>query len=198
MLKEPRPGRVKTRLGRDIGMTDAAWWFRHQALGLIRHLRDPRWDIVLAVSPDHAGMASRVWPGHLPRVAQGPGDLGDRFGRLFRGGQKGPRLIVGADVPAMRRRHIARAFDALGNHQAVLGPAPDGGYWLIGLKRATPLPLRVFAGVRWSTGQAMADTIAGLAPLRIALVDRLADVDTAGDLANAWGPPIPRRARCGG
>ena len=67
-LKEPHPGRVKTRLGRDIGMTAAAWWFRHQSTRLIRRLGgDRRWQTVLAVSPDHEGLASRVWPSRLPR-----------------------------------------------------------------------------------------------------------------------------------
>ncbi|MBL4807251.1 MAG: hypothetical protein JKY31_08175, partial [Rhodobacteraceae bacterium] len=51
MLKEPRAGRVKTRLGRDIGMTSAAWWFRHQTRRLIRQLTDPRWEIILSVAP---------------------------------------------------------------------------------------------------------------------------------------------------
>ena len=60
MVKEPRPGRVKTRLGRNIGMTAAAWWFRHQTARLLRRLRDPRWQIVLAVAPDRAGLADAV------------------------------------------------------------------------------------------------------------------------------------------
>ncbi len=68
MLKEPRPGRVKTRLGRDIGKIAATWWFRHQSARLIRSLRDPRWQIVLAVAPDLA-QAPRLWPGDLPRLA---------------------------------------------------------------------------------------------------------------------------------
>jgi glycosyltransferase A (GT-A) superfamily protein (DUF2064 family) len=54
MVKEPVSGRVKTRLGRDIGMVSAAHWFRLQALTAIRRLDDPRWDLVLAVTPDHA------------------------------------------------------------------------------------------------------------------------------------------------
>ncbi len=62
MLKEPRPGRVKTGLGRDIGMTAAAWWFRHQCRRLLRELDDPRWRLVIAVSPDAEGRASRIWP----------------------------------------------------------------------------------------------------------------------------------------
>ncbi len=52
MVKAPRPGRVKTRLGRQIGMVPAAWWMRHQTTRLLRRLRDPRWDIWLAVAPD--------------------------------------------------------------------------------------------------------------------------------------------------
>ena len=62
MVKEPRPGRVKTRLGREIGMTSAAWWFRHAAAGLLRQVADRRWQVALAVSPDRDGLASRVWP----------------------------------------------------------------------------------------------------------------------------------------
>ena len=110
MVKEPRPGRVKSRLGRDIGMVAAAWWFRHQVARLLRDVEDPRWQVVLAVSPDHAGLNSRVWPAHLPRVAQGAGDLGDRMGRLLRSMPPGPVCIIGADIPGVTRAHVARAF----------------------------------------------------------------------------------------
>ena len=51
MVKEPHPGRVKTRLGRELGMIAAAWWFRHQVARLLRRVEDPRWRLVLAVSP---------------------------------------------------------------------------------------------------------------------------------------------------
>lgn len=182
MVKEPRPGRVKTRLGRDIGMVAAAWWFRRQSARLIARLRDPRWQLVLAISPDAEGMSSRVWPEDLPRVPQGPGDLGARMGRLFRQLPPGPVLIIGADIPGIRRHHIATALRSLGSHDAVLGPAPDGGYWLIGLKRVSAVPASLFADVRWSTEHALSDTIASLGTTRVALVDRLADVDTAADL----------------
>ncbi|MEO0359106.1 MAG: hypothetical protein AAF386_12620, partial [Pseudomonadota bacterium] len=67
MVKEPRPGRVKTRLGKDIGMTAAAWWFRHQTRRVIRRLDDPRWSLTLAVAPDVEGYQSRIWPNHIPR-----------------------------------------------------------------------------------------------------------------------------------
>lgn len=182
MIKEPRPGRVKTRLGRDLGMTAAAWWFRHQSRALIRRVQDPRWKVVLAVAPDRAGLASRVWPAHLTRLPQGRGDLGDRMGRMLRGAPAGPVCVIGADIPAIERHHIAEAFRALGRHDAVFGPATDGGYWLIGLKRARPVPSGMFAQVRWSTQYALDDTIATLPDHSIAYISTLQDVDTIDDL----------------
>lgn len=182
MVKEPRPGRVKTRLGRDIGMVGAAWWFRHQTGSLIRRLRDPRWRIVLAVSPDQQGHVSRVWPADLPRVPQGRGDLGDRMGRMLRIAPKGPVCLIGADIPGITRGHVARAFRALGRSQWVFGPAPDGGYWLVGAQRTAALPTGLFQDVRWSTEHALADTLASVPGDRIAMLDHLRDVDTLADL----------------
>ena len=184
MLKEPRPGRVKTRLGAGIGLVPAAWWFRHQTARLLRRLEDPRWDTVLAVSPDREGLASRVWPAHLPRTPQGRGDLGDRMGRLMRSMPPGPVLIVGGDIPGLDAPHVARAFALLGRHDAVFGPATDGGYWGVGLRRSAGVPATLFRGVRWSTEHALSDTLSTLPGLRIAMADRLADVDSARDLVN--------------
>nr|WP_039018895.1 TIGR04282 family arsenosugar biosynthesis glycosyltransferase [Halocynthiibacter namhaensis] len=182
MLKEPRPGRVKTRLGRDIGMTRSAWWFRHQSTSLLRRLRDPRWDITLAVAPDHEGLQSRVWPMDLRRVPQGRGDLGARMGVQFRMPTKGSICVIGADIPGINRHRIAQAFKALGDHDAVFGPADDGGYWLIGLKRTRPVPPKLFSDVRWSTQYALCDTIKTLPNHRVAKVQTLRDVDTVTDL----------------
>jgi uncharacterized protein len=182
MVKEPHPGRVKTRLGRDIGLVGAAWWFRHQTRRLIRRLRDPRWQIVLAVSPDREGLTSRVWPADLMRAPQGRGDLGDRMARMLRGMPPGPVCLIGADIPDVSPTHIARAFQALGDHDAVFGPAPDGGYWLIGAKHGAKLPKGLFDGVRWSTEHALGDTLATLPNLRVAMIDTLQDVDTVADL----------------
>lgn len=182
MVKEPHPGRVKTRLGRDIGLTASAWWFRHQVAGLLRRIADPRWETVLAVAPDVEGMTSRVWPEHLPRVPQGSGNLGDRMARVFRTMPKGPVCIIGADIPGITRARVGEAFKALGNHDAVFGPAPDGGYWLVGLKRQRPVPPRLFEGVRWSTDTALADSAATMKGLSIAHVATLQDVDTLADL----------------
>ena len=188
MVKEPHPGRVKTRLGRDLGMVGAAWWFRHQTRALLRRLEDPRWDLILAVSPDHEGLQSRVWPAHLPRLPQGAGDLGDRMGRILRSLPPGPACIIGADIPGVGKPQIARAFTALGSNDAVFGPAPDGGYWLVGLKRTTAVPAGLFKDVRWSTEHALADTLRAFAPDRVGFAATLRDVDTAADLGPAHQP----------
>lgn len=182
MLKEPRPGRVKTRLAQDIGTVSAAWWFRHQARDLIRRLRDPRWQIVLAVTPDRAGMASRCWPGDVARVPQGGGDLGRRMRHQMAAARTGPVCVIGADIPGITRAHIWRAFGALAGQDAVFGPALDGGYWLVGMNRVRAVSPGALGGVRWSGPHALADSIASLGDARVALCDELRDVDTIGDL----------------
>lgn len=188
MVKEPHPGRVKTRLGAEIGMVAAAWWFRHQVQGLLRRVEDPRWELILAVSPDRDGLQSRIWPAHLPRIAQGPGDLGERMGRIFRRLPPGPVCIIGADIPGAGKAQVARAFAALGGHEAVFGPAHDGGYWLVGLRRVRAVPAALFNGVRWSSEHALADSLRAFDPARVAFTDTLHDVDHAADLGAAHRP----------
>lgn len=187
MLKEPRPGRVKTRLGRDIGMVPAAWWFRHQVRRLLRRIVDPRWQVVLAVAPDVAGMQSRVWPARFRRVPQGNGDLGARMARVM-GRVRGPVCVIGGDIPGITRARVAEAFEALGGHDAVFGPAHDGGYWLIGLRHGTRQPAGFLRGVRWSSPHALGDSFATLSGCRIAQVAMLRDVDRAGDIKRAELP----------
>ena len=181
MLKEPRAGRVKTRLGRDIGMVGAAWWFRHQVARLLRRIEDPRWNVVLAVAPDGA-LDGRAWPAQFDRTPQGAGNLGDRMARQIRSAPPGPVCVIGGDIPGVTRTHVARAFAALGPADAVFGPAPDGGYWLVGMKRRRAVPLGIFQGVRWSSPDALADSITSLGDHSVALVDVLQDVDQAADL----------------
>lgn len=181
-VKEPRPGRVKTRLGAGIGHVRAAWWFRHQCRRLLRRLENPRWRTWLAVSPDREGMESAVWPAHLPRWPQGRGDLGDRMARVFRTAPPGPVVIIGADIPEISADDIEAAFRALGDHDLVVGPAPDGGYWLIGMARRRRIPATLFQGVRWSTETALADTLASAPGLRVARLRALNDVDEVTDL----------------
>ncbi|NNK15495.1 MAG: glycosyltransferase [Sulfitobacter sp.] len=182
MVKEPHPGRVKTRLGADIGLVSAAWWFRHQVRSLLRRIEDPRWQVVLAVSPDVEGLQSRVWPAHIPRWGQGGGDLGVRMARMLSKVERGSACVIGADIPGIQRSHIWQAFNALGRSDAVFGPAPDGGYWLVGLTHPRRQPPSFFKDVRWSTQHALADSMATLPGYRIARVATLRDVDKGDDL----------------
>ena len=182
MVKEPLPGRVKTRLGRDIGVIPATWWFRHQTRRLIRRMRDPRWNVILAVSPDYQGLTSRFWPNSIERIGQGGGDLGARMARLLNAPHRGPVCIIGGDIPAISPAHIVRAFAQLGSHDFVFGPATDGGFWLVGAKRTAALPPDLFQGIEWSTPNTLKDTIATLGQRRVAYADQLSDVDQKTDL----------------
>jgi rSAM/selenodomain-associated transferase 1 len=191
LVKEPRPGRVKTRLGREIGMTAAAWWYRHNCGQLMRALAaDPRWTCILSIANPGRGKLNPLFPPDLPLIAQGSGNLGDRMKLVFRSSPRGQVLIVGSDVVGMSRRLVAQAFDGLRTHDAVIGPAPDGGYWSIGLNiTAGPLPAGLFEDVRWSGPHAMADTIESLGQLRISRAATLHDVDCAADLLACRLPP---------
>lgn len=179
MVKEPRPGRVKTRLGAEIGVIPATWWFRHQLRTLLRRLDDPRWTLTLAVAPDRAGMHSRQFPADLPRRPQGRGDLGARMRRQLHGGAT---CVVGADIPSIKCSHIAKAFKLLHSHDAVFGPADDGGFWLVGHTARRAVPPEMFDGARWSSPHALAGSLASLPGHRIAFVEMLRDVDRAADL----------------
>ncbi len=179
MVKEPLAGRVKTRLGRQIGTVAATSFYRHAASAVVRRVScTARWQTWLAVAPDTMA-SSRFWPGGLPRRAQGSGDLGQRMQRILDWHGHGPILIVGTDIPAIRQCHIAAAFKALGRSDAVLGPTPDGGFWLVGLKRSPAIP-RPFSHVRWSSRYALADTLANLVGAGTSFAATLSDVDDAG------------------
>jgi rSAM/selenodomain-associated transferase 1 len=186
MARAPVAGRVKTRLAAEAGLALAVRFARHSLAALMQRVGcDARWSTLLAVTPDNA-VRSRGWPRGVELIPQGGGDLGRRMQRLMDNAPPGPVVIVGTDIPVIGRRHIASAFRALGDHDAVLGPATDGGYWLIGLRRRPCVP-RAFAGVRWSTAYALDDTLASLRGRRIARLPTLGDVDTAADLDRSAG-----------
>jgi len=107
---------------------------------------------------------------------------------LARASCSGPAIIVGSDIPAITATHIRAAFDSLGRHDFVFGPATDGGYWLVGVRQGLPeATLRhLFDAVRWSSGDALEDTVRNVrSRWRAGYVATLRDVDTAADLA-AW------------
>jgi len=186
MVKAPIAGAVKSRLARDVGLGVATGFARHTAAALLQRLwTDRRWHTVIAVTP-HAHMHGRFWPHRMARRSQGQGDLGARMQRLMEMAPRGPVAIIGSDIPGVTRRDIWAAFRLLGRNDAVFGPAADGGYWLVGLRRR-PRSVRAFDGVRWSSRNALADTLVNLERHAVAFVTQHGDVDNGADLA----------ARCG-
>lgn len=199
MVKTPLAGRVKTRLAREIGVVHAAAFYRTAARAVIARLAaDPRWTTILAVAPD-VDASRPLWPLSLPRIPQGAGDLAARMQRIMTGLPPGPAVIIGTDIPAVRPVHIAAAFAALGRHDAVFGPAADGGYWLVGQRRM-PRSIDAFANVRWSTGFALSDTLANHRGRSVGMLAELSDVDTAHDwrpARHAAGRIVPPPDSCG-
>lgn len=186
MAKAPVAGSVKRRLARDIGDVAALRFYRSTLARTVRNLAaDPRWRTYLAVTPDTA-LTAPYWPppGNVARIAQGAGDLGTRMQTLFDSMLPGPVIIVGSDIPAIRPSHIARAFVLLGRADAVFGPAADGGYWLVGLKKS-PARLAPFARVPWSTEAALDATLQNLRGKIVAFTHELSDVDTKADYCRA-------------
>ncbi|MEQ9144142.1 MAG: TIGR04282 family arsenosugar biosynthesis glycosyltransferase [Parvibaculaceae bacterium] len=182
MSKAPRLGTVKTRLAKDIGAGAALRFYRSNTVNLLRRVSDdPRWETVIAVAPDAAVGDTGFWPEELPRVPQGGGDLGERMDSVMHSMPPGPVVLIGCDIPGVTRAHIAKAFHALGSHDAVFGPAEDGGYWLVGLKRFPRVPA-IFGNVRWSSEHALRDTLANLEGASVAFLETLTDIDTGADL----------------
>jgi uncharacterized protein len=183
--RAPRLGTVKRRLARDIGDRAALRFHRDTLIGLLRDLlRDSRFRTVLALTPD--GAQDRL-PVRVRRMAQGRGDIGARMDRACRAFPRGNVAIVGSDIPDANAADLRAAFRALGRHDAVFGPAEDGGYWLVAL--GARRPAQPFDNARWSTEYALADTLRNFRGRRVARVRMLRDVDTACDL-----PRHPRRS----
>lgn len=192
-VKAPVAGRVKTRLAASLGAGRAAAIYRRLTANTIAHAAGGRWRTALAVDPATSLRGcSPLWPAELRRMAQGKGDLGARMRRLIDAAPAGPVVIIGSDAPALRARHIHAAFKALEGADAVFGPAPDGGYWLIGLARRRGRAPD-FRGVRWSSAHALDDTKQRLAPsFRVTMLGVLADIDDAGDLDRAGESALMR------
>jgi uncharacterized protein len=203
MAKVPIMGRVKTRLAREVGAVEAVRFYRHTLAAVLARIgRDPRWQTSLSIAPD-AGVGRPIWPRGPLRRAQGGGDLGQRMQRIMDWPEPGPLIIVGTDIPEIDASHIADAFAKLRSTGAILGPAPDGGYWLVGLRRS-PRILHPFRNVRWSSAATLADTAANLAGHRIGRAATLDDVDNAHELArcrNRFGrrilPKFRLTSNCG-
>ena len=194
MVKAPLPGLVKTRLAAAIGPAAALCAYRAMVgnvLAAVDACGLPA-SIVYTPGPAHEAVAGLCGPARrcLP---QAPGDLGARMAaalaRAFADGAK-KAVLLGSDLPLVTPGLLRRAAHILGTRPAVLGPADDGGYWLIGFGRDGFLP-EVFTDMPWSTPAVAALTLDRLAAAgrRPGILPRLPDCDTPGDLARLAGPP---------
>lgn len=182
--RAPRIGAVKSRLARTIGPVAAWRAYREMTDRVLRRIAtDPRWRAWLAVTPDRFAKRGRFWTPPVARMAQGHGDLGARMASALAAFPHRPVVVIGSDIPAIGRDHIARAFAALRHADYVFGPASDGGYWLVGAAPGAPVR-HLFDGVRWSGPHALADTLANIGPpRRHVLLQTLEDIDDAAALA---------------
>jgi glycosyltransferase A (GT-A) superfamily protein (DUF2064 family) len=174
--RAPAIGRGKTRLARDVGRVEAWRLYRAMSAELIRRLgRDPRWRTVVRITPDRA-----LWPGAASEP-QGRGGLTPRLERALRAHARGPVAVIGTDSPEIARGHVARAFRAARRTGVALGPAEDGGFWLLALGpvQARRVELR---NIRWSSAYALADSVAALGG-RTELLETIADIDDGHSLA---------------
>lgn len=180
--RTPEYGRVKSRLAREIGALDAWRFYRNATASLVRRLEaDPTWTVWLALT----GAPRRGWPGSRRWLPQGRGSLAERMERCLRAVPPGDAVLLGSDIPGVDAGHIRRAFDGLTRAPLVFGPAADGGFWLVGVRRVPGMPKPLFpAGVRWSSAETLNDVLAGVR-IPYALADTLGDVDNAADLLRA-------------
>ncbi|MDG1708071.1 MAG: TIGR04282 family arsenosugar biosynthesis glycosyltransferase [Emcibacteraceae bacterium] len=173
-------GRVKTRLARDIGKFKAWRFYRRTVTELIKRVGYGKWKTTICVSPDDYKGA--FFDKRHDVIPQGDGDLGQRMQRVFDQHDAGEVVLIGGDIPSIEKHHITNAFDALRDSDITFGPATDGGYWMVGMRRAVRR-IAPFHDVRWSSEFALSDTVENIDPVnRISFTDTLSDVDEGRDL----------------
>jgi hypothetical protein len=188
-VRAPVAGRVKTRLAASLGAEGALRVYRRLAEHTLREARAVGGEVRIHFTPADAGAGVRAWLGdgarYLPQTA---GDLGARMEAAFRAAfEDGAErvIIIGSDLPDLSAALLRRAFDALESHAAVIGPARDGGYYLLGMRTMID---GLFDGIPWSTDAVLARTLERLraAGIEPALLDTLSDVDEVDDLPAGW------------
>ncbi|WP_101835930.1 TIGR04282 family arsenosugar biosynthesis glycosyltransferase [Frankia canadensis] len=182
MAKEPVPGRVKTRLTPPFTPVQAAAVAEAAIADTLTAVRG---------LPDHPGVgpvravlvldgAAGPWlRAPIDMLPQATGPFDARLAAAF-DAVTGPALLIGMDTPQVSPALLAKACDLLTRHDAVFGPAADGGWWALGLRRPDGGLLRGVATSRPDTGRRQRDRL-DQAALRIATLPTLRDVDTAAD-----------------
>ena len=197
--KAPVPGRVKTRLAADIGDSRAVSIYRTLGRGTVDALRQGSHRLVVFGAPGDDGSLKAIatWLEHedLEVRPQSDGDLGRRMAAASAAvlSEAEAVVIVGTDIPGIDLGTVDEARARLQEHDVVLGPATDGGYYLVGLTRPHP---GIFEGIEWSTPRVLDQTLERIAALglSVALLDAKSDVDTVEDLTPSLRAGMAGRA----
>ena len=182
---------VKSRLALHLGNKRAAEIYRELAETVVANVtpQAPKhnYDVSLCYSPETMEQAVKEWfPQHHLFSPQEGSDLGERmhnaFLHAFAAGYT-KALLIGSDCPDISRTIVNRGFRLLDTHDIVLGPAYDGGYYLIGLRRSEP---ELFYSMDWGTGRVLQQTLDKInaANLTVALLPELRDIDRIEDLVH--------------
>jgi rSAM/selenodomain-associated transferase 1 len=182
-VKAPRLGTVKTRIARTAGAERACAIYREMVATVLQKFASIR-GAQLRFAPDDAPDEIKPWlRDDWIAAPQGTGDLGERLQRAFAesfayGAER--VVIVGSDCPEVKSGDVRTAWKELKSHELVIGPAIDGGYWLIGLRAPQP---ELFRAIAWSSNQVLAQTLAQakLIGLSVQLLRILSDIDTEED-----------------
>ncbi|MCG6916020.1 MAG: TIGR04283 family arsenosugar biosynthesis glycosyltransferase [Deltaproteobacteria bacterium] len=184
----PEPGKTKTRLIPGLGPQGAAdlqkRMTEHVMARTSSFISERRVDMEVRYEGGNRGMMEKWLGSHITYRSQGRGGLGTRmaqaFSQAFNQG-KNRVVLIGSDCPGINEATVRAAFDLLGQFDLVLGPANDGGYYLIGLRQEET---RLFDDVPWGTAAVIARTLesANQLGLRWVKVEPLDDVDRAKDI----------------
>lgn len=186
-VKGPVRGLVKSRLAAGLGQDSALELYRNFVLDTLETVRKTGCEFRIFFHPARTRHTVTALLGpEYQYIAQEGTDLGQRmehaFRRAFSDGWR-RAVLVGSDIPDLTADVILEAFESLKANDVVVGPAEDGGYYLIGFNDSTFAP-RIFSGIEWSTDRVFPETIERLKsrPVRIHFAPRWRDVDTMDDL----------------
>jgi len=193
----PKAGTTKKRLISSIGSEGAAQLQKELTEHAISTARAMRAHAAIDFQVHYKGGTMeqmQTWLGSdLDYVEQCDGDLGEKMlNSIFLSFQQGLRKVVifGADIPAIEPKHLLAAFDALSSNDVVIGPAEDGGYYLIGVRINTSKPSRhdrwcaLFKNISWGSDKVFQETIAIAKEqkLKYHTLDTLYDIDRPEDI----------------
>ncbi len=185
-VKNPILGKVKTRLAKDLGTRVALAVYADLLQQTRKIAEEAQVDIELYYSdfiPEQD-----VWSDlNCNKNLQAPGDLGARLMKAIESQKTGKLVVIGSDCYDLSARHIQEAFQALEKNELVLGPANDGGYYLIGMKQGDS---DYFKAISWSTEKVLSQTlaIANKKNSQVYLLEELIDLDTFEDLKASGYP----------